>query len=276
MIHLRESSAVFFSAFAAVQLKKCMYSSLWLYPVLLLTGLVAGLIDSIAGGGGLITLPVALAVGMPPKIALGTNKFQSSFGSFTATYYYLKHGIVSLRGSWLGILFTFLGAAAGAWGVQQVNSAVLNRVIPFLLLIIVIYTLVTPKFGDLEKRPRVTPSIFFVIAGLVLGFYDGFFGPGVGSFWAMAFVFFRGMDLTKATGATKLMNFTSNIVSCIIFLAGGYVWFGAGISMAAGEIIGARIGSHMVIRKGTSLIRPIYITIVIVTTLKLLYNAYSR
>ncbi len=253
-----------------------MFGSLWLYPVLFLAGLVAGVVDSIAGGGGLITLPVALAVGMPPKIALGTNKFQSSFGSFTATYYYVKNGIVGIRQARLGILFTLLGAAAGAWGVQQVNSDILSRVIPFLLLAIVIYTLLSPKFGDVDKRPRISASLFFVVAGLFLGFYDGFFGPGVGSFWAIAFVFWRGMDLTKATGATKLMNFTSNIVSCIIFLAGGYVWFGAGLTMAAGEIIGARIGSHMVIRKGTSLIRPIYITIVVVTTLKLLYNAYSH
>jgi len=253
-----------------------MFDSLWLYPVLFLTGLAAGAVDSIAGGGGLITLPVALAVGMPPKIALGTNKFQSSFGSFTATYYYVKHGIVSLRGARLGILFTLIGAAAGAWGVQQINSGILNHVIPFLLLVIIVYTLLTPKFGDVENRPRISASLFFVIAGLVLGFYDGFFGPGVGSFWAMALVFWRGMDLTKATGATKLMNFTSNIVSCIIFLAGGFVWFGAGLTMAAGEIIGARIGSHLVIRRGTSLIRPIYIAIVVVTTLKLLYNAYSH
>ena len=130
-----------------------MLGSFWIYPFLLCTGVVAGLIDSIAGGGGLITLPVALAVGMPPKIALGTNKFQSSFGSFTATYYYVKHGIVSLRGAKLGIIFTLIGAAAGAWGVQQIDSGILNHVIPFLLLAIVIYTLLTPKFGDVD-RPK--------------------------------------------------------------------------------------------------------------------------
>ena len=252
-----------------------MLGSLWLYPFLLCMGIVAGVIDSIAGGGGLITLPVALAVGMPPKIALGTNKFQSSFGSFTATYYYLKHGIVSLRGAWPGILFTLLGAAAGAWGVQQVDSAVLNRIIPFLLLIIVIYALVNPKFGDSDRHPRMPASFFFIIAGLILGFYDGFFGPGVGSFWAMAFVFWRGMDLTKATGATKLMNFTSNIVSCIIFLAGGFVWFGAG------NIHGGRRDYRRKNRfayggqKRDRADPPDLYYNRVVTTLKLLYNAYS-
>ena len=253
-----------------------MLGSIWLYPFLFCTGVAAGWVDSIAGGGGLITLPVALALGMPPKVALATNKFQASFGSFTATYYYVKHRIVSLRDAKLGIVFTLIGAALGTWGVQQIDSSILNRVIPFLLLAIVVYTLVTPKFGDIDKRPRISASLFFVIAGLVLGFYDGFFGPGVGSFWAIAIVFWLGMNLTKATGTTKLMNFTSNIVSCFIFLAGGYVWFGAGLAMAAGEVIGARIGSRMVVKKGTSLIRPIYITIVVATTLKLLYNVYSR
>ncbi|MGA7161322.1 MAG: TSUP family transporter [Bacteroidota bacterium] len=253
-----------------------MLGSLWLYPFLFCVGAAAGLVDSIAGGGGLITLPVALAVGMPPKIALGTNKFQSSFGSFTATYYYLKNGVINLRSVRLGIFFTLAGAAAGAWCVQQVNSDILNHLIPFLLLAIVVYTFLSPNFGDVDRRPRISASSFFIVAGLALGFYDGFFGPGVGSFWAMALVLLRGMDLKKATGATKLLNFTSNIVSCIIFLTSGFVWFGAGLAMAAGEIVGAKIGSQMVVKKGTALIRPLYITIVVATTLKLLYNAYAR
>lgn len=253
-----------------------MAQSLWLYPLLLCTGAVAGLVDSIAGGGGLITLPVALAVGMPPKIALGTNKFQASFGSFTAAFYYVRHKVVDLREMRAGILFTLLGAAAGTWAVQQMGSDILSRVIPFLLLAIVIYMLATPKFGEGDARPRLPFTFFFVVAGLALGFYDGFFGPGVGSFWAMAIVFGLGLNLTKATGATKVMNFTSNVISLVLFLAGGYVWFAAGLTMALGQVIGARIGSQLVVRKGVSIIRPIYIIIVIATTLKLLYNVYGR
>lgn len=253
-----------------------MVESLWLYPVLFLAAFVGGLIDSIAGGGGMITLPIALAVGMPPKVALGTNKFQASFGSFTATSYYVRHKVVALREVRLGIVFTLLGAALGAWSVQQVDSSVLNQAIPFLLLLIVIYALVTPKFGDVDRRPRISIGAFYCIAGISLGFYDGFFGPGVGAFWAMAIVFWLGSNLTKATGITKVMNFTSNIVSCFLFLAGGYVWFVSGLTMAAGQIIGARIGSRMVITRGTSLIHPVYVTVVIAITLKLLYNAYIR
>lgn len=253
-----------------------MVEGLWLYPVLFLAAFLGGLIDSIAGGGGLITLPIALAVGMPPKVALGTNKFQASFGSFTATYYYVRHKVVTLSEVRYGIVFTLIGAALGALSVQQIDSSILNQVIPFLLLLIVIYTLVTPKFGDVERRPRISLRAFYCIAGLSLGFYDGFFGPGVGAFWAMAIVFWLGSNLTKATGITKVMNFTSNIVSCFLFLAGGYVWFASGMTMAIGQIIGARIGSRMVIKKGTPFIRPLYISIVVATTLKLLYNAYCQ
>jgi uncharacterized membrane protein YfcA len=253
-----------------------MAQSLWLYPLLFCTGAVAGLVDSIAGGGGLITLPVALAVGMPPKIALGTNKFQASFGSFTAAFYYVKHKVVDLRRMKAGIVFTLFGAVVGTLAVQQIGSDILSRMIPFLLLAIVVYTLVTPKFGEIDTHARIPYTLFFAVAGLVLGFYDGFFGPGVGSFWAMAIVFFLGTNLTKATGATKVMNFTSNVVSLVLFLAGGYVWFAAGLTMALGQVIGARMGSQLVVRRGASIIRPIYIIIVIATTLKLLYNVYSR
>ena len=251
-----------------------MVEAPWLYPVLFAAAFVGGLIDSIAGGGGLITLPISLAVGMPPKVALGTNKFQASFGSFTATYYYVRHKVVVLREARIGIVFTLLGAALGAWSVQQIDSSILNQMIPFLLLAIIVYTLVTPTFGEADGRARVATNIFYPVAGVLLGFYDGFFGPGVGAFWAIAIVFWIGANLTKATGITKLMNFTSNIISCVLFLAGGYVWFAAGLTMAIGQIIGARIGSRMVIKKGTSLIRPLYITIVVATTCKLLYNAY--
>jgi uncharacterized protein len=252
-----------------------LFESIWLYPALFATGLVAGLIDSIAGGGGLITLPVLLGLRVPPKIALGTNKFQSTFGSFTASFYYIRHKVVELRQLKLGIIATFIGAAVGAWAVQQIDSNVLNYIIPVLLLIIAVYTFFTPKLGEIDQHPRLSGTIFSVVLGTSLGFYDGFFGPGVGSFWAIACVLGLGLNLTKATGYTKVMNFTSNIVSLLIFLLGGYVWFTAGISMGIGQIIGAKIGSGLAIRKGVKFIRPVYITIVILTTIKLLYSRFA-
>jgi uncharacterized protein len=251
-----------------------MLESIWFLPLLFATGLTAGLVDSIAGGGGLLTLPVLLGIGLPPHAALGTNKFQSSFGSFTSTMYYRRHNVVSIREGFVGVVFTAIGTVIGAWLVQQVASDFLGHLIPWLLFGIAVYTLFSPKFSDKDSHSRMSKNVFFIAFGLFFGFYDGFFGPGVGSFWAFAFVILLGFNLRKATGFTKLMNFTSNIVSVIMFLIGGNVWFLISLVMGAGQIIGSIIGAHLVIRKGAKLIRPVFITIVILTTLKLLYQNY--
>lgn len=245
-----------------------------LYPLLLFTGFFAGLVDSIAGGGGLITIPVLLSFGYPPHVTLGTNKFQASFGSFTASYNYIKKGAVIIKESLLGIFFTFIGASIGVWTVQQVPGKVLNNIIPFLLLAIIIYTFTKPNLGNIDIHPRLSKKVFYPIFGLLLGFYDGFFGPGVGSFWAIAFVTILGFNFTKATGFTKVMNFTSNIVSFLLFLIAGQIIFTAGIAMAIGQIIGAKLGSGLVIKKGAKFIRPVFISVVILTTLKLLFDRF--
>lgn len=249
-----------------------MVDSVWVYGVLFLTAVVAGWIDSIAGGGGLITIPVLLGVGLPPQLALGTNKFQASFGSFTAALYHVRKRVVPLRDARLGIALTLLGSAIGTWAVQQINPGLLNVIIPALLLAIAVYMLVSPIPGDADRKATVPRTAFYVVAGLVFGFYDGFFGPGVGSFWAIAFVLGLGFHLTKATGYTKVMNCTSNVVSFILFLIGGHVLFVAGLVMAAGQILGARLGSDLVLRRGSRFIRPVFITVVIATTLKLIFD----
>ncbi len=232
------------------------------------------MIDAIAGGGGLIALPALLSVGVPPQIALGTNKFQSSFGSFTASLYYWRKGLVDLRKARLGIIFTFIGAAIGSWFVQQIHAEVLNTIIPLLLFVIALYTILTPSLGHTEIHPRVTQLNFFIVAGIGFGFYDGFFGPGVGSFWAIAFIFFLGFDIKRATGHTKVMNFTSNIISVIVFALGGSIWIVHGIVMAIGQTIGAQIGARLAVKKGIAIIRPLFIIIVFATIGKLLYSRF--
>lgn len=246
--------------------------SLLFYLILFFAAFCAGLVDSIAGGGGLITVPVLLGIGLPPHIALGTNKFQSSFGSFTATYYYVKKNIVELKTCLWGIVCTFIGAAAGVLTVQQIDAKILNYIIPVMLIVIIVYTLVKPNVGEKDRKPLLTEKWFYALFGLALGFYDGFFGPGTGSFWAIAFVVVLGYNFKKATGYTKVMNFVSNIVSLILFTAGGYVVFGAAFVMAAGQIAGSKVGANLVIKKGAKLIRPIFIGIVILTTLKIIYD----
>jgi uncharacterized membrane protein YfcA len=251
-----------------------MTYSIWIYLILFVAGLAAGTIDSIAGGGGLITLPTLLGLGFPPHVALGTNKFQSSFGSFTASYYYIKHRQVELKEALPGIIYTFLGTVVGTISVQLIAKDFLNNFIPILLFCIIIYTFFTPNLGEIDKHARLNKNIFYLIFGLLLGFYDGFFGPGTGSFWAIAFVVGLGFNLIKATGFTKVMNFTSNIVSLVIFIIGGNVYFLPGSIMAIGQILGAKIGAELVIKKGAKFIRPVFIAIVILTTLKLIYYRF--
>jgi uncharacterized membrane protein YfcA len=245
------------------------------YPLLFCTGLVAGWVDSIAGGGGLITIPVLLGTGMSPQMVLGTNKFQASFGSLTAATYYVREGVVPLKDAVPGIVFTLIGAALGTLAVQQIQSSVLNTLIPILLLGIAVYTLFTPKLGVTTGKAVFGRMWFYGLFGLTLGFYDGFFGPGVGSFWAVAFVLGLGTTLLTATGYTKVMNAVSNIVSLALFLAGRNVMFEAGAVMAVGQILGARIGSGLVVRRGARFIRPVFITVVLLTTLKILYDRFS-
>jgi uncharacterized membrane protein YfcA len=235
---------------------------------------MAGILNTIAGGGGLITVPVLLAVGLPPQFALGTNKFQASIGSFTSTAYFVHKGIVRLGEIKWGLLLTALGAVAGSWTVQQIHSELLADVIPFLLLSIAVYSIFSPALGVHDVLPKMSEKQFYATFGFGFGFYDGFFGPGVGTFWAMAFVLLLGYNLMKATAYTKVVNFTSNLVSFFMFWYGGFVLFGSGIAMAIGQMIGSQIGSMLVLKKGTNFIRPIFIAMVLLTTFKLIYDRY--
>ena len=136
--------------------------------------------------------------------------------------------------------------------------------------------LVKPGLGSEDLHPRMSRGWVYLVFGLFIGFYDGFFGPGTGTFWTMAFVLCLGFNLTRATGYTKVMNFASNLSALLLFLAAGKVHFTAGLVMGAGQFLGARIGSRMVIARGTRFIRPIFISVVLALTLKLLYDAYWR
>src|SRR5262245_55818080 len=139
---------------------------LWHYPVLILTAFAAGFVDSIAGGGGLITIPALLSCGLPPHIALGTNKLQASFGSGSAAWHYSQAGAVSLKDCRFGFVLTLAGAAIGAWLVQQLDASVLRRAIPVLLLGVAAYMLIRPKVGEKDVHPRMSRTVFDVVFGL--------------------------------------------------------------------------------------------------------------
>ena len=248
-----------------------MHLSLWAYPLLFLVGIVAGWVDAIAGGGGVISLPVLLNLGLPVPLALGTNKLQASFGSVAATYHYARRGQIDFKAARLGVLMTALGAICGALAVRAIDGQILSRLIPWLLGAIVMYSIVRPSVGASDHPPRLRMGVFFTLFGLGLGFYDGFFGPGTGSFWTIALVAVQGFNFLKATACTKLMNATSNVASLGFFVLAGQVDYAAGGAMGAGQLVGARLGTGLVLKKGARFIRPIFLAMVFVTVVRLVY-----
>ena len=229
-----------------------------------------------AGGGGIITVPVLLNLGLPVPLALGTNKLQSSFGSVSAAWHYSRQGVVRIRDCGLGIGMTLLGAALGAFTVELLDSDLLAKIIPWLLGAILLYTIFRPSVGHQDHPPRWRWPWFYTAFGLGLGFYDGFFGPGTGAFWAIAFVVVQGQNFVKATGHTKVMNATSNLASLAVFLLHGSVHLGAGLTMGAGQLIGAKLGTGLVVKRGARFVRPIFLIMVTATLGRLIYLALTR
>jgi uncharacterized membrane protein YfcA len=246
----------------------------FIYPLLFATGLIAGTVDAVAGGGGLISLPVLLGAGIPPHIALGTNKLQSSIGTSIATWSYHRHGLISLRTALCGIIFVFIGATSGACLAQLISGAILKSIIPVLLLIILIYAIFAPRFGADDRTPKLTEARYYLIFGLLLGFYDGFLGPGAGSFWVISLTFFLGYNITKATAYTKVFNLTSNLAALLCFALANNIDYSVGLCMAAGQLIGGRLGAQLAIKNGATFIRPIFLIMVSATIATLLYRQF--
>ncbi|HOP17466.1 MAG: TSUP family transporter [Gammaproteobacteria bacterium] len=233
---------------------------------------LAGMIDAIAGGGGLLALPAILWAGLPPVQALATNKLQGSFGTLTASYNFIRRGEIDLRRLRIPILMTFIGSASGTLAVQRLGSDLLNQIVPALLIAFALYFLFSPRIGDQDAHHRISHGLFGLLIGFSLGFYDGFFGPGTGSFFAAAFVLLLGYNLRRATAGTKVLNFTSNIASLIFFALAGQVVWQVGLPMGLAQMAGAWIGSHLVIRHGTRLIRPLLVIVSLAISIKLLLS----
>lgn len=236
--------------------------------------LVAGFIDAVAGGGGLLALPALLTTGITPLEALATNKLQGSFGTFAAAAYYLRSGYLDLRQMAPVILMTFIGAASGTLLVQFLNPDFLRLLTPLMLIGVVVFFALQPKLGEADRHRRIGIWPFALLFGFGIGSYDGFFGPGTGSFFALAFVLMLGHNLIKATANTKLMNFTSNIASLLFFLLNGQVIWTLGLAMALGQFLGGTLGAHLIIRHGAKFIRPLVMLMSLAMTLKLLYDSF--
>lgn len=238
---------------------------------LTVAGFVASAVDAIAGGGGLISLPAIVAAGVPPQMALGTNKFANAFSSSTSSLRFALSGKLAWRLVRWQVPCTALGAALGVRTVLALDERVLNALIIVMVLGVALYTVLKKDFGVRDAFTGLTPaSIGTGMAfAFALGFYDGFFGPGTGSFLIFLFIRVYGFDFTVAAGNAKLLNFTSNVVSLVLFAIGGKILYAAALPMAVAMVAGAWVGAHIAIKNGARLIRPLFVVIALALVAKL-------
>jgi uncharacterized membrane protein YfcA len=238
-------------------------------------GLCAGFIDAVAGGGGMISVPALLWAGLPPHLALGTNKLQSSVGTLIAVWHYLRSGWVEGRELGRVVGVTFACAVAGTLCLTRVDNEFLGRVIPWLLLVVATHALFSPRFGEENREPKVGAGPFAWMTGTTLGFYDGFFGPGTGAFWTMAWISLRGKSLAGATAATKVVNLASNLAALCVFLPAGLARYDLAGAMIGGQLLGARLGAGLAVRHGALFIRRIFLGAVFAMVLKMLWEQWG-
>ncbi len=244
-------------------------------PLLLLAlmavGMLAGFVDAIAGGGGMITVPALISAGLPPVAALATNKMQSMVGTGMAVFTYWRRGFVALRELLPATALTFAGSVLGALAVSNVDVTLLNVAVPVALIGIALYFLFAPRLSDADRAARLPFGPFVPLMGFAIGFYDGLFGPGTGAFFTMGFVVLFGLGITRATGSTKVLNLTSNFAALVIFIIGGHVVWPVAIVMAIGQVVGGYVGARTGIRYGVKIIRPLVVVVSITMALKLLF-----
>ena len=244
--------------------------------LLLLFGVAvfAGFVDTLAGGGGLITVPVLLLSGLPPIQALATNKIQSAFGTMVATANMFRGRLIKLDNIRLPFIMSLVGAALGTLLVQQLDVAVLDVVIPIVLILIGLYFLLAKGAGAVERKPRMSEKPFNTTVVPIIGFYDGLFGPGTGSFFSLANVALRGEQIVQATAKAKAFNFASNIASAVVFILAAKVVWPVGIVMMVGQVIGATLGSKVMISHGAKLIRPIIVAVCFLMVIRYLWGTF--
>jgi uncharacterized protein len=236
-------------------------------------GLVAGFVDSIAGGGGLLALPSLLLAGLDPVAALATHKLQGTFGTASATYTFWKKGLLKPANHKAEIFVVFLGAALGVLAVNYVPQAVLQNIMPILLVLVAIYFALAPKLSVDGSIPIFPIGVFSFFIAPALGFYDGVFGPGTGSFFMVALVALFGLGLIEATGRTKLLNFTSNLAALLMFILGGKIIWVIGLSMGVAQLVGAQLGARLAIANGAKIIRPLLVVMCVAMAIRLYMNA---
>ena len=231
---------------------------------------IAGAFDAIAGGGGLVTVPALVIAGLDPVSAIATSKLQATLGAVSATTSFGRAGLIEWRRIWPAALLACVGSVLGALAISSVPQQAVKTGLPFLLIAMALYFALSPKMTDDDAGQRISMAAFCVTAAIVIGFYDGAFGPGTGSFFMIAFVLLLGWGVVRATAHTKLLNLASILGSLSIYLFHGLVHWRIGVVMGLGAFIGALVGSRLAIRAGARLIRPLLMVVCCAIAFKLM------
>lgn len=245
-----------------------------------LASLLAGFVDAIVGGGGLILLPAMFATypGAHAATLLGTNKSASIWGTVFASVHFARRVDIRWRTLFPAMGLSFSGALGGAWVVTLISPEFLRKSLPFILLAVLIYTLVKKELGR-HHAPRYQGRQELLAAGaigLVIGFYDGFFGPGTGSFFVFLLVRWLGYDFLHASASAKLLNLSSNLAALILFTIKGYVWWHFALALALANIAGSVLGTRLALRHGAGFVRIVFILVVGALILKTGFDAFFR
>lgn len=230
---------------------------------------LAGGIDAIAGGGGLLTIPALMAAGVPPVSALATNKLQSTVGTASAVVAFMRAGRVNIREFALPAAGAFVGSVVGAVSVLHIEPGFLAAFVPALLIAMGLYFLFAPPMSEADRQARLGRWGMTAVV-TAIGFYDGFFGPGTGSFLTTALVALGGLGLVRAIANTKLINFSTNIAALIAMILGGKVLWLLGLSMAVANVAGNQVGAWAALRFGGRGVRLLLVVMSFALTAKLL------
>jgi len=241
---------------------------------------VAGVMDAMVGGGGLVTVPALLSTypSLPPALLLGTNKCSSVFGTTVAAWRYSHR--VRLDWAWLApaALVAFVGSGLGAWTLTWMDPQYLRRGLPWVLLLVLVYTLKTPQLGlQHTSTPHSAKShLWLALAmGAGIGWYDGFFGPGTGSFFIFLLVRWLGQDFLHASASAKVLNAATNLAALLMLAATGHVWWQVGLVMAVANVAGNVLGTALALKHGAGLVRRVFMLVVALLILKTGIDAYA-
>ena len=232
---------------------------------------LAGFIDAIAGGGGLITLPALLIAGIEPVSAIATNKLQSSSATISATVAFARKNLIDWKSCLPILILAFIWSGIGALSVGIISSKLLNTIAPILLILVAIYFALSPSINNEDKKSKISIYQFTFLVPF-LGFYDGVFGPGIGSFFMVSFSSLLGFGIVKSMAHTKLSNAASNLGALLVFIFKGNIIFPIALSMAIGAFIGAQFGALCAVKLGSKLIKLLLIVICCLMAVKLLSN----